>query len=109
MAELKWDAYDHGHYETATSINRANWKVWLNDGTVWYEDWEDNASELFRFKVIRAENVDAAKSLSQRIENVLDPPECPTKHTRYGLRLNIDTAEEYPFCPDCGQPLTKES
>lgn len=54
---------------------------------------------------------DAAALLAQRIEDVLDPPECPTNHC--WLDHNVPGASEwekwatkgYAFCPDCGTRL----
>ena len=109
MAELKWTMGDAGHYETSSSIHSCSWKVWVRDGTVWYEDWEDNAAEIFRFNAIRSTNLPLGKQLAQRIEDVLDPPECPElrrtgDHWREVADANYD-AIEFNFCPDCGTRL----
>ena len=108
MAELKWTMGDAGHYETSSSIHSCSWKVWVRDGTVWYEDWEDNAAEIFRFNAIRSTNLPLGKQLAQRIEDVLDPPECPT-FAAFGDHWRGTMSERFKFCADCGARLERDN
>ena len=45
------------------------------------------------------------KVARERIENVLDPPECENDHGA----IFLNSFRTFAFCPFCGSPLTKES
>ena len=46
-------------------------------------------------------SIDELKALAQRIENVLDPPECEHDH----LAILLESGCEFNHCPFCGQLL----
>ena len=129
MAELKWT--DEPAPRAVGSDTR-EWRIWNeDDGTKSLTVSDIPATEEFlqTYALLAASlTEDAAKQLAQRIENVLDPPECPTKHTQFlwnegsGSATSQDGVTRFEseshevrqpwhtrFCPDCGAPLTKES
>ena len=110
MSEWKWDVDQakgggvdvlYGIYLIQDDLDRGGW--------------------VLRLDPIRGETLEELKALAQRIENVLDPPECPTncKHGKWGhkflpdgsgktgylSRQEIFRPYKSNFCPDCGADM----
>ena len=126
MAELKWTLNTEApDVAWRQELNAARWMILATHsvpGARLYLRGGDGEPWA------RCDSLDAAKQLAQRIENVLDPPECPTKHTQFlwnegsGSATSQDGVTRFEseshevrqpwhtrFCPDCGAPLTKEA
>ena len=100
MSELEWDEWDG-----EASFDSSNMYVVQcheDKYSLHYNDFDGPrlGKPALTVKELRA--------LARRIENVLDPPECPTKHTdAYGNSWFGQTmwGKPFDFCPSCGQLL----
>ena len=86
------------------------WRVWNEDDgskSLTVSDLPPVTGEFLQQHALLAVDLTEgeAKALAQRIENVLDPPECEHDH----LAILLESGCEFNHCPFCGQLLEGSS
>ena len=94
MSEWKWDVDQakgggvdvlYGIYLIQDDLDRGGW--------------------VLRLDPIRGETLEELQALAQRIENVLDPPECPQPKFHEFVERHKGQLGPVAECPYCGQLL----